>query len=201
MTAKISAKQAKNILRTKDKSKHFYAKNGKTLKNLHDLKHSVSKMDGSTFKHHVNDSRNDFSNWVMDVHEDEDLAQRLSQASTQRQIKSMVNSRIKQLEGAMKADKKQMAKDELKQASQDKKSNMVLEKASLKLLTNATRSKAKKASGVKVVKKIDGSKSKNITKLAIHKCPTKYFLKCSSVHFTLGVIAGFLLGFVIATAM
>ena len=52
---------------TADSSKYFYALNGQVFKSVLDLMNGLEIMDGNTFNHHVNDSKNDFSNWIKGV--------------------------------------------------------------------------------------------------------------------------------------
>ncbi|MBW2984416.1 hypothetical protein KY361_04830 [Candidatus Woesearchaeota archaeon] len=57
---------------------HFVLADGKRLKSLYDLASALGKMTEDTFKHHVNEARNDFSNWVNDVFKMPDLAKEIS---------------------------------------------------------------------------------------------------------------------------
>jgi len=50
-----------------DPSKYFYAIDGQIFKSLLDLMNGLEIMDKNTFNHHVNDSKNDFSNWIKGV--------------------------------------------------------------------------------------------------------------------------------------
>ena len=61
---------------------HFKVVNGEKLKDLKDLVHAVGKMNDETFRHHVNDAKNDFSTWVKDVFKDENLAAELKKFNT-----------------------------------------------------------------------------------------------------------------------
>jgi len=59
----------------------FKLANGKELSNLLDLAHSFEEMADETFFHHSNDAKNDFSNWIRDIFELEDLSNSLRAAS------------------------------------------------------------------------------------------------------------------------
>ena len=56
----------------------FKLADGKEIKNLNELNKSLENIDENVFRHHANDERNDFSNWVRDVVGDEKLAEDLS---------------------------------------------------------------------------------------------------------------------------
>lgn len=53
-----------DMLKEVPKENYFYLVNGTALKSLNELKAALVDMDNETFRHHVNEERNDFSNWV-----------------------------------------------------------------------------------------------------------------------------------------
>lgn len=54
--------------------KAFWVSDGKYVKNLCELAEALDKMKEKTFKFHVNKKKNDFSEWIRNVIEDEKLA-------------------------------------------------------------------------------------------------------------------------------
>ena len=64
-------------LKEAPEGKYFYVHNGMTLRNLDELAVSLELMDGKIFEYHVNNDKNDFSNWVKEVIKEEDLAKEL----------------------------------------------------------------------------------------------------------------------------
>ena len=52
----------------------FWVNNGPVLKNLEELANAIPQMSDETFNHHVNNEKNDFSNWIKDVIGDVNLA-------------------------------------------------------------------------------------------------------------------------------
>ncbi len=54
--------------------KHFVLQDGRKLESLYQLVDELETMGEETFRHHVNDLRNDFANWVRDVFESPSLA-------------------------------------------------------------------------------------------------------------------------------
>ena len=60
----------------------FWLKGGKAIKNLQELVSHLETMDENTFKHHVNEHKNDFATWVEHAIGNRKLALRLSSVST-----------------------------------------------------------------------------------------------------------------------
>jgi len=65
-----SSKYLLNKYVTSDSSKYFYAFDGQVFKSLNDFMNGLEIMDKNTFNYHVNDSKNDFSNWIKGVFDD-----------------------------------------------------------------------------------------------------------------------------------
>jgi hypothetical protein len=86
---------------------YFYLHNGVVIKNLHELIDALEVMDEETFKHHVNDNRNDFSNWVKEVIKDINIAEKLNKAKTKNEmIKILETEPIREQEEEQKLTKK-----------------------------------------------------------------------------------------------
>jgi hypothetical protein len=56
---------------------HFILSDGRKLKSLLELADAVHEMSDDMFRSHVNDARNDFSNWIKDIFEEPILADEL----------------------------------------------------------------------------------------------------------------------------
>lgn len=78
---------------------------GQVLKNLHDLVYSLEQVDDFVLEHHVNENRNDFHDWVKDVHQDDKLANELLSVASKQEISKVVVKRIKQEQKAIKKRK------------------------------------------------------------------------------------------------
>jgi len=61
--------------------KWFYFKHGRRASNIEELKTALESIDESEFKHHVNNDKNDFANWVEDVFGEQKLANSMREAS------------------------------------------------------------------------------------------------------------------------
>lgn len=73
-----------------DKDKEFVLSNGVKLKSIKQLIDYSDFMDDSTFRHHVNDSRNDFSTWIKDVFKDTKLANKLLKVKSKEELKKIL---------------------------------------------------------------------------------------------------------------
>ena len=80
---------------------HFVLSNGEKLKDLRDLVNTLEKMPEDVFRHHVNEMRNDFSNWVKDVFKDSSLAEELkrmhSKMETELALQKYINKKLDKL--------------------------------------------------------------------------------------------------------
>jgi len=85
---------------------NFWCNNGSVFKNLKELNNELKKMDDNTHDHHVNTERNDFSNWIKDIVQDEKLANELTKKKNRKSTHKTVNNRIKTLKNLTKRKKK-----------------------------------------------------------------------------------------------
>ncbi|MBI4144643.1 hypothetical protein HY493_00360 [Candidatus Woesearchaeota archaeon] len=76
----------------------FAVKDGPKLRNLYDLERELRRLSDGQFKHHVNDAKNDFYNWIYHIVKDEELAMQLAQVQDKKAMANVVERRIKQLE-------------------------------------------------------------------------------------------------------
>jgi len=68
------------IIKSVPHKHEFVLADGRRLKNLKELALALSDMADDVFKHHVNDTRNDFASWIGDVYKEKDLAEKLRTA-------------------------------------------------------------------------------------------------------------------------
>ena len=64
----------------------FVLNDGRRLKNLNELAVMLQDMNDSVFSHHVNDSKNDFANWVRDIVKEKDMADSISSKRTKKEL-------------------------------------------------------------------------------------------------------------------
>ena len=80
--------------------KYFYVHNGMTIKNLDELAVALNLMDRETFEYHVNNDKNDFSNWVDAIINEKTLAKELldikSKNASAERIRKYMNKLFKE---------------------------------------------------------------------------------------------------------
>lgn len=99
----------KNLLEDVRAENYFWLKDGGVIKNLKELSEIMNNMSDDTFNYHVNDQKNDFSNWIKDVHGEEDVASGLLRAKTREEaadyIKGVIENTLR-IRTTTKAEKK-----------------------------------------------------------------------------------------------
>ena len=65
---------------------YFRLSNGRILKNLYELMNALKSMDEDIFISHVNESKNDFGNWVKYVFRDEELSKSIFDSKTREDV-------------------------------------------------------------------------------------------------------------------
>lgn len=88
--------EPKSILEDVEESKRFWVYNGPVVKNLNELYSAIQVMSDDTFAYHVNESKNDFHNWIRDVCKDERLANRLKNLKKKGEIAEAIKRRIEE---------------------------------------------------------------------------------------------------------
>lgn len=98
MKKHITPHEAERMLGDVPKEKYFRLKIGAELANLKELAEILEIIGDDTFKHHINEKRNDFARWIRDVVYDSELADRVERAKTREKTVKFIKSRIKFLE-------------------------------------------------------------------------------------------------------
>ena len=75
----------------------FWVNNGPVLRNLEELSSALPQMSDETFHHHVNNDKNDFSNWINDVVGDKKLANDLLSSKTKDSAVKKIRNRLNSL--------------------------------------------------------------------------------------------------------
>jgi len=73
----------------------FWAKDGRILSDLKDLKNALEEMAEETYAYHVNKSRNDFAKWTEEVLKNKKVATELKKAKNKLGALKKVASEIK----------------------------------------------------------------------------------------------------------
>ena len=84
MSKKTSTKKAvkkkttqPKVLRPAPSKSYFFLGSGEAIKSVKGLADALEKMPEEVFKHHVNQEKNDFANWIEHVFEDKTLAKKI----------------------------------------------------------------------------------------------------------------------------
>lgn len=72
----------KKVLKKVPKDKCFYTINGGECRDLLSLADKIDEMEDHQFKHHVDDSKNDFASWIEDVFHEPKLATKIRNAKS-----------------------------------------------------------------------------------------------------------------------
>jgi hypothetical protein len=83
--------------------KQFWCSDGRVFKNLSELAAALREMSDETFRHHSNETRSDFGNWVRDVIGDDKLSRDLQKSTTQAQAAKAVADRVAWLKSRIEA--------------------------------------------------------------------------------------------------
>jgi hypothetical protein len=74
VTVTITKSVAQKLIADVPEDKMFWCHDGRALKNLQELDDALREISDETFSYHLNETKNDFRNWVRDVIGDEKLA-------------------------------------------------------------------------------------------------------------------------------
>jgi len=92
----VTKDEAKKYLCDAAPEQCFWVNNGPILKNMEELANALPGMAEDTFRHHVNNEKNDFSSWVRDIIGDAKLANDLlsskNRDSALKKVRGRVNS-------------------------------------------------------------------------------------------------------------
>lgn len=84
----------KKILGEAPEEHHFVVADGRKLKNIIELADALETMSEEIFRHHANEARNDFSNWIKDVFYDHSLADDISRAKNRLETQIAILRRL-----------------------------------------------------------------------------------------------------------
>jgi hypothetical protein len=98
---KISNEEARRRLGDVPDDRCFWRHDGKSIKNIRELRKALIDMSDETFHHHYSEGRNDFSKWVREVVGDEKLANDLGKTESRIQASQVVAERISFLESKL----------------------------------------------------------------------------------------------------
>jgi len=189
---------------------YFFLKDGSAIKSLFELSKELDRMPEDVFRHHANDERNDFSNWVRDVIGDRWLADKMMHVKDKKNMKQLIVEKIQR--DVVKEMEKNMPKRRnlVKEITQKpkqviteiaKKPNIIAREMAEKLsVSNTTEEFKKKVNEVFSRKESHPLQRKPVDPTKINygiKCPYKT-IHCGILEFVFGIIIGLLAAFVLA---
>lgn len=92
--SRILKQDSERLLASVPEEYTFKCQGGRILRNMQELAEALATMTDDTFAFHSNVERNDFSNWVRDIIEDEKLARDLKKSPDKTQASKAVQERI-----------------------------------------------------------------------------------------------------------
>lgn len=72
----------------------FWVHNGPILKDMHELRDALQTMSDEQYRYHVNDTNNDFANWIDAILEDHHCAHELRHAKTRTAAEHVVEHHL-----------------------------------------------------------------------------------------------------------
>ena|SRR3989338_1302787 len=93
----VTKDEAKKYLCDVAPEQCFWVNNGPILKNIEELANALPDMAEDTFRHHVNNEKNDFSSWVRDIIGDAKLANDLLSSKNRDSALKKVSGRVNSL--------------------------------------------------------------------------------------------------------
>ena len=77
------------------KSKNFFLCDGREIKNVAELIALLPEMDDTVFFYHVREERNDFANWLKDVFNEREVADKIARTASQSGMKKVLDTHFK----------------------------------------------------------------------------------------------------------
>ena len=85
----------KKKLKKEIAEKHFFVLvTGEKLRNIKELADTLENIDNFHYQHHVNENKNDFANWIRDVFEEFDLAEKIKTAKNKNHTRLIIYKHI-----------------------------------------------------------------------------------------------------------
>ncbi|MBI2564890.1 hypothetical protein HYV79_02770 [Candidatus Woesearchaeota archaeon] len=86
-----------NILQDAPEGQELQLKDGRKIKNAQQLAETLETLSESAFHHHVSNEKNDFSDWINTVFQDNALAQQMREMRVKKLMSKQIKARLKNL--------------------------------------------------------------------------------------------------------
>ena len=97
MNNKLTKEEVQLVLSEAPAERKFFCADGKVFSSIEQLQHALYNMSPNTFRYHVNQQKNDFSNWIKYVFRDELLAQDIQKQKSKEAIAKRIKTRLQEL--------------------------------------------------------------------------------------------------------
>jgi len=98
---KVYVKIKSQVLGEAPQEAEFYLSDGRRLRSVYELVDALESMSDDMFREHVNDGKNDFSNWVGDVFKAPDIAKEMQRIQDRIETQKLLMRKL--IEAAKKA--------------------------------------------------------------------------------------------------
>ena len=93
----VTKDEAKRYLSDAAPEQCFWVNSGPIIKNLDELASVLPELNDEIFNHHMNNEKNDFSNWIKDVIGDQALANDLLSSKNKNSALKKIRNRLNSL--------------------------------------------------------------------------------------------------------
>ena len=90
----VSKEEARRYIQDCSTEQCFWVNNGPILKSLDELVIALPGLSSETFAYHVNNDKNDFSNWIRDTIGDQKLANEILSSKNKESIVKKIRTRL-----------------------------------------------------------------------------------------------------------
>ncbi len=90
----VYIKISKSVLGEAPQECEFYLQDGKKLKSVYELIDALEHMSEDIFKQHVNEAKNDFSNWIKDVFEEPHVAKEIKKVQDKIEMQKVLMKKL-----------------------------------------------------------------------------------------------------------
>ncbi|OGM25645.1 hypothetical protein A3D00_02765 [Candidatus Woesebacteria bacterium RIFCSPHIGHO2_02_FULL_38_9] len=91
----MSRKTIKKVFITAPSDKVFWLRSGQSINDLGELSRVLKTISDEDFYYHVSKEKNDFANWIEEVLDDGELAEKMRRKWTKNQILYVIDNHIK----------------------------------------------------------------------------------------------------------
>ena len=145
----------------------FYCADGAVLKNLRGLAEKLKTISPDAHKHHANEYKNDFRNWIRDVYGNKKLAETVASAKSSAEASAIIEKAIAPHQKKKPSERKKSAPAERKPARRRRKPYKQMKKSASSSV--AAKKKEKKSPTKRIRKRRKTKRKPAKRKITLHK--------------------------------